>query len=68
MNGKTEASYKGIQRFLKAADPSQALWRLFAENAKFTIGDPTEIELPQVVWKTDYVGTLKEGKQRGSGY
>lgn len=64
MSGKSEACYKRIQRFLKASDPRQLLWRLFAEDAKFVIGDPTEIERPQA-WKTDYVGTLKDGKTKG---
>lgn len=64
MRGKSDASYKRIQRFLKAADPRQALWRLFQENAEFVIGDPTEIERPQA-WKTEYVGTLKDGKTKG---
>lgn len=64
MQGNSEASYKRIQRFLKANDPRSALWRLFQEEAEFVIGDLTEIERPQA-WKTDYVGTLKDGKTRG---
>ena len=64
MRGQSAASYKRLQRFLKAADPRQALWRLFQEQAEFVIGDPTEIERPQA-WKTKYVGTLKDGKTRG---
>ncbi len=32
MQGKGEASYKRIQRFLKGTDPRQALWRLFADS------------------------------------
>jgi hypothetical protein len=64
MSGKSLAGYKRIQRFLKASDPREALWRLFQENAEFVIGDPTEIERPQA-WKTDYVGTLKDGKTKG---
>ena len=66
MSGKSEASYKRIQRFLKVTDPGEALWRLFQESAEFVIGDPTEIERPQA-WKTPYVGTLKDGKTKGFG-
>lgn len=64
MNGETEACYKRIQRFLKSVDPRAVLWRLFREEAEFVIGDPTEIERPQA-WKTEYVGTLKDGKTKG---
>lgn len=64
MNGESAAGYKRIQRFLKAVDPRTALWRLFQEDAEFVIGDPTEIERPQA-WKTEYVGTLKDGKTKG---
>jgi hypothetical protein len=64
MNGSSAASYKRIQRFLQQVDPRQALWRLFQEQAEFVIGDPTEIERPQA-WKTDYVGTFKDGKTKG---
>lgn len=64
MKGPSEASYKRIQRFLRAADPREVLWRLFQEKAEFVIGDPTEIERPQA-WKTEYVGTLKDGKTKG---
>jgi hypothetical protein len=64
MKGSSDASYKRIGRFLRQADPRQALWRLFPEQAEFVIGDPTEIERPQA-WKTAYVGTLKDGKTKG---
>jgi hypothetical protein len=64
MSGRSEAGYKRIQLFLKSADPREALWRLFQEDAAFVIGDPTEIERPQA-WKTAYVGTLKDGKTKG---
>lgn len=64
MDGESATGYKRIQRFLKANDPRAALWRLFQEDAEFLIGDPTEIERPQA-WKTDYVGTLKDGKTKG---
>lgn len=64
MRGSSDASYKRIQRFVKQADPCEALWRLLQEQAEFVIGDPTEIERPQA-WKTAYVGTLKDGKTKG---
>jgi hypothetical protein len=64
MAGETDASYKRIQRFLKAVDPRAVLWRLFREEAEFVIGDPTEIERPQA-YQTEYVGTLKDGKTKG---
>lgn len=64
MKGTPDASYKRIQRFVKQTDPREALWRLFQEQAEFVIGDPTEIQRPQA-WKTDYVGTLKDGKTKG---
>jgi hypothetical protein len=64
MEGNSAASYKRIQRFLRQADPRQALWRQFQEQAEYVIGDPTEIERPQA-WKTAYVGTLKDGKTKG---
>jgi len=64
MEGESTAGYKRIQRFLKIVDPRTTLWRLFQEEAEFVIGDPTEIERPQA-WKTEYVGTLKDGKTKG---
>jgi hypothetical protein len=64
MNGEMDACYKRIQRFLKEVDPRAVLWRLFREEAEYVIGDPTEIERPQA-WKTEYVGTLKDGKTKG---
>lgn len=64
MKGTPDASYKRIGRFIRQADPHQALWRMFQEQAEFVIGDPTEIKRPQA-WKTAYVGTLKDGKTKG---
>jgi hypothetical protein len=64
MRGSSDASYKRVQRFVKQTDPREALWRLFQEQAEFVIGDPTEVERPQA-WKTEYVGTLKDGKTKG---
>lgn len=65
MPGGEAANYKRIQRFLDAADPQQALLRLFLEEAPFVIGDPTELERPQAR-RTEYVGTLRD--QETSGY
>jgi hypothetical protein len=64
MAGEGDASYKRIQRLLRAVDPRAVLWRLFREEAEFVIGDPTEIERPQAQ-KTEYVGILKDGKTKG---
>jgi hypothetical protein len=35
MEGKSDAGYKRIQRFLKAVDPHSALWRVFQAEALF---------------------------------
>jgi len=64
MRGGSTAAYKRLQRFLRQIDPRIMLWRLFQEQAEYVIGDPTEIERPQAR-KTEYVGTLKDGKTRG---
>jgi hypothetical protein len=64
MEGGEAASYKRVQRFLEKEDPRQSLKLLFNEEAEFVIGDPTEIERPHA-HKTDYVGTLKDGKTKG---
>lgn len=64
MRGGNAASYKRIQRFVRQVDPRPMLWRLFCEQAEYVIGDPTEMERPQAR-KTEYVGTLKDGKTRG---
>ena len=64
MSGKSEAAYKRIQRFLRREDPRTVLGRLYQAAAEFVIGDPTEIERAQA-WKTEYVGTLKDGKTKG---
>lgn len=64
MAGKAAANYKAIQRFLAQADPKTALLRLFQADAPFVIGDPTAMPRPQAR-KTNYVGTLKDGKTRG---
>lgn len=64
MEGMSAAAYKRIQRFLKRNDPRLMLARLYQDDAEFVIGDPTEIERAQA-WKTEYVGTLKDGKTKG---
>jgi hypothetical protein len=64
MEGNSEAAYKRIQRFLKRNDPRLTLARLYQADADYMIGDPTEIERAQA-WKTEYVGTLKDGKTKG---
>jgi hypothetical protein len=62
--GSYEANYKRIQRFLQHTQPKEQLQLLFNEEAEFVICDPTEIERPHA-WKTEYVGTLKDGHTRG---
>jgi len=62
--GNYEANYKKIQRFLHHTEPKEQLQLLFNEEAEFVIADPTEIERPNA-WKTEYVGTLKDGKTKG---
>ena len=64
MPGNADAGYKQIQRFLQRVDLKWALMRFFQADAKFVIGDPTEIERRQA-WKTGYVGKLKDGKPKG---
>lgn len=64
MEGKSEAAYKRIQWFLNRNDPRLALVRLYQAEAEFMIGDPIEIERAQAR-KTEYVGTLKDGKPKG---
>ena len=64
MRGEYEANYKKVQRFLAESSPKEQLRMLFNEEAEFVIGDPTEIERPNA-WKTEYVGTLKDGKTKG---
>ena len=64
MAGNDDANYKMVQRFLKQENLQEVLQRLFNEEAKFVIGDPTEIERPGAK-KTDYVGTLSDGQTNG---
>jgi hypothetical protein len=64
MPGEYEANYKAVQRFLVKSEPKEQLQMLFNEEAEFVIGDPTEIERPNA-WKTEYVGTLRDGKTKG---
>jgi hypothetical protein len=64
MQGNTDAAYKRIQRFIEQEDAREVLGRLHQPTAEFMIGDPTEIERPEA-GKTEYVGTLKDGKTKG---
>jgi hypothetical protein len=64
MEGGEAASYKSVQGFLEKEDLRQGLKLLFNEEAEYVIGDPTEIERSHA-HKTDYVGTLKDGKTKG---
>ena len=64
MSGNSAAAYNRIQRFLQREDPRAVLGRMYQAAAEFVIGDPTEIERAQA-WKTEYVGTLKDGKTKG---
>jgi hypothetical protein len=64
MPGNRASNYKTIQRFVARIDLKQVLLRFYQEDAKFVIGDPTEM----VRWnapKTSYVGTLSDGKTAG---
>lgn len=65
MEGREEANYKCIQRFVSKQDLKSILLRLYQEEAAFLIGDPTEMPRPDAQ-KTEYVGTLSDG--RTSGY
>ena len=62
--GNADAGYKQMQRFMQRVDLKLVLMRFFQADAKFVIGDPTEIERRQA-WKTGYVGKLKDGKTKG---
>ena len=64
MLGKEAANYKKIQRFLEEEDTQGVLKRLFNEETEYVLADPTEIKRPGAK-KTDYVGTLKDGKTKG---
>ena len=64
MEGNSESNQKMIHRFLKGANPKEALMRLYDEEAKFILGDPTEMERYKAP-KTAYVGTLKDGETPG---
>ena len=44
--GSEAANYKRNQRFLEKTEPEESLRLLFNEEAKYVIGDPTEIEGP----------------------
>jgi len=61
MDGKYDANYKAIQRFIEDDKPEEALHRLYNEESEYVLGDPTDIERPQA-GKTNYVGKLKSKK------
>jgi hypothetical protein len=64
MSGNRASNYKTIQRFLAQVDLREVLLRFYQEDAKFVIGDPTEM----MRWnapRTSYVGTLSDGKTAG---
>lgn len=62
--GGYEANYKMIQRFLKQTDLKTPLPLLLDGEAKFVLGDPTEIERAGAK-ATDYVGKLHDEQTRG---
>jgi hypothetical protein len=64
MAGNSASCYKRIQRFLHKVDMKQVLLRFYQEEAKFVIGDPTEMERFRAP-KTSYVGTLSDGTTAG---
>ena len=64
MEGKSESSYKKIQRFLSKVDMKRTLLRLYQEEAEFVIGDPTEMVRHKAP-KTSYVGKLSDGETPG---
>ena len=64
MSGNPDANYKIIQRFLDKNDPRENLHRLFNDDERFIIGDPTEIYRPQAK-KTKYIGKVGKGKKLG---
>lgn len=64
MKGNEAANYKAIQRFLEKEDPQAVLLRLFQEEARFVIGDPTEMPRPQAK-RTDYMRILSDGVTKG---
>jgi hypothetical protein len=62
--GKSSSNYKMLQRFLDRIDLKQVLLRFYQEDAKFVIGDPTEMVRYNAP-KTGYVGTLSDGRTAG---
>ena len=64
MSGRSGSNYRRVHRFLKRADMSEVLLRLYHEEAEFVIGDPTEMPRYKAP-KTAYVGTLSDGKTPG---
>lgn len=64
MSGSPIANYKAIQRFVAQTDAVAALSRLFQADARFVIGDATEMPRPQA-YRTNYVGKLSDDETRG---
>jgi hypothetical protein len=64
MTGKSASCYKMIQRFLAKVDLKRVLLRFYQAEARFVIGDPTEMERFRAP-KTAYVGTLSDGMTAG---
>jgi hypothetical protein len=64
MAGDSASNYKVIQRFIKKVDLKKLLMRLYQEDAKFIIGNATEMERYKAP-KTSYMGILSDGKTAG---
>lgn len=64
MPGSLAARYKEIQRFVAQNDVKAGLPQQMQPDAKFVIGDVTEIPRRQAR-RTEYVGKLSDGKTRG---
>jgi hypothetical protein len=64
MTGKSASCYKMIQRFLAKVDLKRVLLRFYQAEARFVIGDPTEMERFRAP-KTAYVGKLSDGMTAG---
>jgi hypothetical protein len=64
MKGKSASCYKMIQRFLAKVDLKRVLLRFYQAEARFVIGDPTEMERFRAP-KTAYVGRLSDGMTAG---
>jgi hypothetical protein len=61
--GNADAGYEQMQCFMRRVDLKSVPTRFFRADARFVVGDPTEIERRHA-WKTQYVGKLKHGKTK----